>query len=116
MARVFEEDAVMTALCLWEACLDFDRQVDEQGNKTPLAEEIGSLWDGYSTFTMRQAMIDIAHDCDVAWEAAVALHGGEYPDSFDFEFCPMFLREQIMNGTIEKVITGQFTKPPVRAG
>jgi hypothetical protein len=106
MARkIFEEDAVMTGLCLWEAWLEFTTGTD--ADDAPLREELEQLREDHGTFTCRQAMIDLISSCDAAYEAAAALGGGEYGGAFDWDFCPIFLREHVLDGRVRRAIEGQ---------
>lgn len=105
--RIFEEDSVMTGLCLWEAWLDWEYSTHAQ--YAELRETLKDIRGGVGSFALRQAMIDLIPTADMAWEAYVALHGGDPSAySFDFDFIPEFLKGQIDNGNLDKVLeTGQ---------
>lgn len=91
--RIFDDNEVMTALCLWEAMLELrgDTQVTTDS-------PIEQLWETYGSFSMRQCAIDLTHDCEVAWTAAEALG---YEDSFDFDFCPSFIAGALESGLFD---------------
>jgi hypothetical protein len=107
--RTWDERQVITALCLWEATLGLSEsgESDKKVGKEPSAHwhTLTRLWDGVGVFTMRAAVADLAEDCDEAFKAAIALG---YDDSFDFDFCPEFLRGAIESGRLEKAIDRQF--------
>lgn len=110
--RVFDEDTVMTAICLWEAWLDFEsigftkEQKGEQPDETytVLSEFRGN----HGSFTCRQLMIDIAAECDLAFDAAQALNGGEFDGAFDFDFCPQFLAGAAASGLLDERVRRQY--------
>jgi hypothetical protein len=103
---------VETALCLWEAICDlrtigFDKnKAGEDPGETYLKLE--QLFDGAGSYTMRAAVASIVDECDVAWEVATALHGGDYPDSFDFDFCPAFISGAIDSGLLGRAVDAQY--------
>lgn len=110
-ARTFDEGAVMTALCLWEAWLDFEtigyakqQKGEEPGDTYRVLNEFR---DSHGSFTCRQLMIDLAEDCDLAWEARDALNG-QSDIAFDFEFCPDFLAGAAANGVLDEKIKQQY--------
>jgi hypothetical protein len=113
---------VETALCLWEAVCDlrtagFDKQQkSEDPGETYLMLE--GLFDGSGSFTMRAAVASIVDDCEVAWEAATAMNGGDYDGSFDFDFCPTFIAGAIDSGLLGRAVDaqyGQHMPEPARA-
>lgn len=103
---------VETALCLWEAVCDLrtigyeKQQKGEDSGET--FSELERLFDGSGSFTMRAAVASIVDECEVAWEAVKALHGGDYPDSFDFDFCPAFISGAIDSGLLSRAINAQY--------
>lgn len=110
--RTFDDGQVLTALCLWEAWLDFEaigyakqQKGEEPGNTYTVLNE---LRENHGSFCCRQMMIDITPDCDAAFEAARALHGGEYPEAFDFEFCPNFLAGAAASGLLDEKMQLQY--------
>jgi hypothetical protein len=96
---------VETALCLWEAMLDYR---DPHAMVDPaMRDKVDHMFGDNGSFTMRAAVASLADDCDEAWEAREALDGDDHI-AFDFEFCPNFLAGAINSGLLETAISWQY--------
>jgi hypothetical protein len=66
----WEYHEVETALCLWEAVLNF-----HWCSKGEEKQQLEQMFSDHGSFTMRAAIAGLADDCDKAWEAHAALTG-----------------------------------------
>jgi hypothetical protein len=99
---------VETALCLWEAVLEILNEKGDDSEKTEDAKLIANFWDGNGAFTMRAAVASMVTECGQAFEAIAALNGGDYDGSFDWDFCPQFVRGALKNGIFEQALGWQY--------
>lgn len=76
---------VETAMCLWEAFLEFLSQQEPQACALTEIDGIRHA---------RTVVMGWAHECDAAWEEARV--NGTADDPFDWEFCPNFLTRKLM--------------------
>lgn len=105
MKADFNEGEMVTGMCLWEAWMELTK--DRPAPTDQVYALAIQLHDGIGAYGMRSVMSDLVRDCDAAWDAASKLE--QAPDSFDWDFCPNFLRGAVLNGRIEQLIAKQYT-------
>lgn len=93
---------VETALCLWEAVLNFHWCTEGEEK-----QQLEQMFANHGSFTMRAVIASIADDCDKAWEARAALNGDDHI-AFDFEFCPDFISGALKSGLIDRALNVQY--------
>ena len=83
-----------TAACLWEAVLDMEKaQIGTVPEFLPSALAIQATREAIGTSALRLAVIGWCDAVEAAWQDAdtaggTVPAGGEYGESFDWEFCP----------------------------
>jgi hypothetical protein len=95
----FIDAEMITGMCLWEAWLELI--VDRPAPMDQVYKTAIELQDGNGAFAMRSTMLALVRDCDTAWEAADQL---DEQGSFDWDWCPTFLRGAIESGRIEQLV------------
>jgi hypothetical protein len=98
----FNDSAMVTGMCLWEAFMEISRS--DESSAAKLLGEHGS-------FTIRGALVDLVEACDDGWQALNALTDDDAP-VFDWEWCPDFLKACIKNGSMERALQGQYGQRP----
>ncbi|MCW3782484.1 hypothetical protein [Defluviimonas salinarum] len=76
----YDTEAMNTAACLWEQCIEPTHA---------LFRGVQALRDIHGTVDVRAGIVGLSEACDIVYETA---RGLGYDDSFDWEFCPLFLR------------------------
>lgn len=106
----FTEDELVTAMCLWEAWLDLVNLTRSSGVEPELlraAQMAKQLQNEYGSFTIRGALADLVRSCDDGWRAVSALTDDDAP-VFDWEWCPRFIQDALVNGMMRQAIDGQY--------
>jgi hypothetical protein len=81
-----------TALCLWEALLHI-RATNNPDDVTDIDTAIEAVYRHHGTSEMRRAMYDLSEACDREYTAAAM--EGHFDGSFDWEWCPDWLRTRV---------------------
>lgn len=88
MTTVKSADLVDAAMCLWEDVIERLAKPEREAKRHDLAVQEAKAYRGMAR--MRKDIAALAEPCHLAWEYAQRAHA--YEDSFDWEWCPWFLR------------------------
>lgn len=94
------DDEMQTAMCLWEAWLDLEKEDNVLGRHMQMIREDNGA---YAT---RSLVAGLVIDCDLAWDAYTALDGDDI--AFDWEFVPEFLTGVVESGRLGEAAEEQW--------
>lgn len=125
-APTYDGEGVVTGMCLWEAMLALANPAEEEGDE-PMIDEDADEHDGagetseavdvavtasdmlsdHGSFTVRSALVDLIKPCEEAWAAEREAKGDD-AGQFDWDWCPAFLRQSILDGSMEEALERQY--------
>lgn len=98
--NTYTAESLETAACLWEAVLLMEQQTLRGGDLSPLAKAIQACRNAMGSSGLRLTVIGWTDRVDAAWrlvdtDNGKEPNGGAYGESFDWDFVPGWIRDNV---------------------